>query len=93
MALNAIGLEKFTFRVNSRKPMNELLEGTGVAKNQVTRTLRILDKLDKLSVEVVGKELRAFFHSNECEAFVDPRTSFVGSKNESGEFLLYEKAF
>lgn len=59
-ALKAIGFEKFTFRINSRALMNELMEGAGVSKNQVTRTLRILDKEDKLSEEELVKELRAF---------------------------------
>jgi len=59
-ALKAIGIEKFTFRINSRKLMNELLTDAGVPKNQIVRTLRVLDKRDKLSKEEVAKELRAF---------------------------------
>ena len=59
-ALKAIGIEKFTFRINSRKLMNELLTDAGVPKNQIVRTLRILDKLDKLSKDEIAKELRAF---------------------------------
>ncbi len=59
-ALKAIGIEKFTFRVNSRKLMNELLTDAGVPKNQIVRTLRVLDKMDKLSGNEVKKELRAF---------------------------------
>ena len=59
-ALKAIGVEKFVFRINSRKLMKELLTDAGVPKNQIVRTLRILDKLDKLSKDEIAKELRAF---------------------------------
>lgn len=59
-ALCAIGFEKFTFRINSRALMNELLEGAGVSKNQITRTLRVLDKADKISSDELRKELKAF---------------------------------
>jgi len=58
--LREIGLDKFTFRINSRALMNELLENAGVSKKQITRTLRVLDKLDKIGPEEVGKELRKF---------------------------------
>ena len=58
--LREIGLQKFTFRINSRKLMNELLTDAGVSKNQIARTLRVLDKLDKLSSEEIKRELRAF---------------------------------
>jgi histidyl-tRNA synthetase len=59
-ALKAIGIDKFTFRVNSRVLMNELMEGAGVAKNQFVKVLRTLDKLGKISEEEIAKELRAF---------------------------------
>ena len=59
-ALKAIGIEKFTFRINSRVLMNELMEGAGVAKNQFVKVLRTLDKLDKLSEGEVAKELGTF---------------------------------
>jgi histidyl-tRNA synthetase len=61
--LRAIGLEKFTFRINSRALMNELLENAGVSKKQVKRTLRIIDKIDKIGADEVAKELRKLLSS------------------------------
>lgn len=70
-ALCAIGFEKFTFRINSRALMNEILEGAGVAKNQMTRTLRVLDKADKISPDEMQKELRAFLSENSANDLLE----------------------
>ena len=69
-ALKAIGFEKFTFRINSRNIMNELLEGTGVAKTQVTRTLRVLDKRDKITEEELANELRTFLSESSVDDLI-----------------------
>ncbi len=69
-ALKAIGFEKFIFRINSRNIMNELLEGAGVVKNQVTRTLRILDKKDKISEQELMNELRTFLSESSVDDLI-----------------------
>jgi len=53
----ALGIEKFTIRVNDRRYLSNLLEGHGFAARQ-TDVLRVLDKLDKVGQEGVIGELR-----------------------------------
>lgn len=54
--LVAIGIERFTIRLNDRRSLTGILEQAGVAEKQ-TDVLRALDKLGKVPPEVVGKEL------------------------------------
>ncbi len=104
--LKEIGLQKFTFRINSRKLMNELLIDAGVPKNQIVRTLRVLDKMDKLSGDEVKKELRAFLSeesTNELFELMKLRGDWYkisktikvcdDTKKVIEEFLKYLKSF
>ncbi len=59
-ALLVIGLNKFTFRINSRKLMNEILKSAGIEESKISKTLRTLDKADKIGEQNVAKELRTF---------------------------------
>src|SRR3989344_1786628 len=59
-ALLVIGLNKFTFRINSRKLMNEILKSAGIEESKISKTLRTLDKADKISEQNIAKELRTF---------------------------------
>ncbi|MEK6923294.1 MAG: histidine--tRNA ligase [Nanoarchaeota archaeon] len=59
-ALLVIGLDKFTFRLNSRKLMNEILKSAGIEESKISKTLRTLDKLDKIGEQNVAQELRTF---------------------------------
>ncbi|HYO25693.1 MAG TPA: histidine--tRNA ligase [Lacipirellulaceae bacterium] len=53
----ALGIERFTIRVNHRGILNELLRQQGFGDKSVA-VLRALDKLGKIGIEGVGKELR-----------------------------------
>jgi histidyl-tRNA synthetase len=52
----AIGVEKFTIRVNNRKVLNGLLEKLNLVEHS-THVLRAIDKLAKIGVENVTEEL------------------------------------
>ena len=54
----ALGVEKFTIRVNNRKVLNGLLEKLNLVE-QSTNVLRAIDKLAKIGVEKVTEELAA----------------------------------
>ena len=54
----AIGIERFRIRINNRQILTGLLETLGL-KDRSTVVLRALDKLDKIGVEGVRKELAA----------------------------------
>ena len=54
--LVAIGIDRFTIRLNDRRTLTGILEQAGLAEKQ-TDVLRALDKLGKASPEAVGKEL------------------------------------
>ena len=54
--MQALGLNAFTVRVNNRLVLNGLLEKLGLAE-QSGQVLRVLDKLSKIGVEAVAKEL------------------------------------
>ncbi|MGC5409832.1 ATP phosphoribosyltransferase regulatory subunit, partial [Streptomyces sp. DT225] len=55
--LDALGVEGFTFNVNSRRALHALLDVYGVTPQAGTTVLAILDKLDKVSPDAVAKEL------------------------------------
>lgn len=57
-ALTRVGLEGFTFRVNDRRLLTELLLAAGIALENHSSALITLDKLDKVGVEGVLDELR-----------------------------------
>lgn len=54
--LVAIGIERFTIRLNDRRSLTGILAKSGLAEKQ-TDVLRALDKLGKATPEAVGKEL------------------------------------
>jgi len=54
--LVAIGIDRFTIRLNDRRTLTGILEQAGLAEKQ-TDVLRALDKLGKASPEAVGREL------------------------------------
>ncbi len=56
-ALEIIGL-KFTFRISSRKLMNQLLIDAGISQQQIIPTLRIIDKLETIGEDGIGLELQ-----------------------------------
>jgi histidyl-tRNA synthetase len=56
-ALESIGLEKFTVRINNRKILSGVVKYCGIDENQITDVLRSIDKLDKIGTDGVEKEL------------------------------------
>jgi histidyl-tRNA synthetase len=54
--MREIGFERFEVRINNRLLLNGLLEELGLA-GQTTKVLRALDKLPKIGVEAVLKEM------------------------------------
>lgn len=56
--LRAIGIEKFTIRVNDRRVLSGILGSLGLA-DRSTDVLRSLDKLGKATPDTVAAELRA----------------------------------
>ncbi|MGC7102946.1 histidine--tRNA ligase [Amycolatopsis lurida] len=55
--LEALGVEQFTFQINSRKALAGLLEAYGIPAELGTKVLGSLDKLDKATPDVVVAEL------------------------------------
>ncbi|MEM9825963.1 MAG: histidine--tRNA ligase [Planctomycetota bacterium] len=55
--LERLGLRRFTIRVNNRAILSGLLDQLGLAEH-TSAVLRCLDKLDKIGVDAVDKELR-----------------------------------
>lgn len=58
-ALTRVGLEGWSFRVNDRRLLTELLVAAGIAESEHSRALITLDKLDKIGREGVLEELHA----------------------------------
>ena len=59
VALKEIGLNNFVFRINNRKLMDALLEKIGIKDEKLKiEALRAIDKLDKIGIEGVKKELK-----------------------------------
>jgi histidyl-tRNA synthetase len=56
--LHALGLTGFTMRLNSRKALRGLVEAYGIPVEQESTALVAIDKLDKIGVHGVAKELR-----------------------------------
>lgn len=59
-ALENIGLKRGTYliKINNRKVVNGLLAYSGISdKEQETAVMRVIDKLDKIGIDAVAKEL------------------------------------
>lgn len=55
--LEALGVEEFTFQINSRQALYGLLEAYSIPAELGTKALGSLDKLDKVAPDVVAAEL------------------------------------
>lgn len=75
--MTALGFERFTIRVNNRLVLNGLLAGLGLA-DQAATVLRSLDKLAKLGVDVVRREL------TEAGIASEPIEQIVGLATQTG---------
>ncbi|MFH1229074.1 MAG: histidine--tRNA ligase [Candidatus Aenigmatarchaeota archaeon] len=54
---NSLGFKDFCVRLNSRKVLNEILRLSNISEDRYVDALRCVDKLDKISMEEVTKEL------------------------------------
>ena len=57
--LKELGFKKFTIRINDRRLTEEILFSYGIPMKQMKDTFRIIDKLDKIGLNGVKKELDA----------------------------------
>ncbi|MGP1449821.1 MAG: histidine--tRNA ligase [Wolinella sp.] len=87
-SLKALGIEKFTIFINSRKVLNGICEHFGVAEH-TNNVLRIIDKLDKIGTDAVIAELVSDAGLNEDSArgILD----FTSLRQESDSSLFFEK--
>lgn len=56
---NALGLKEFYVRLNNRKILNEILKLSKVSENKFSDVLRSIDKLDKIGMDEVVKEVES----------------------------------
>ncbi len=76
-----LGFEKFTIHINNRKILNGIFDEIG-NKEKTTDILRIIDKIDKIGVEEVRKELKELgINDNNIETILN----FIG--------IIYSKFF
>lgn len=57
-ALQKVGI-KAAIRINSRKVINQLAEKSGISKQDIVKVLQIIDKLDKVGIDSIKKQLDA----------------------------------
>ena len=57
--LSTLGFRKFTIRLNNRKILDGMLESAGISPEAGTSVLVAIDKLDKIGIDGVEKELLA----------------------------------
>jgi len=63
----AIGVQRFTIRVNNRAVLNGLLEKNGL-EDKATSVLRCLDKIDKIGRDAVAAEMQEHAGLNAAQA-------------------------
>lgn len=66
-ALDAIGLTKAQIRVNHRALLNENIQQLGISKDDSASAMVTIDKLDKIGVDGVAKELAEKFGTSIAE--------------------------
>jgi histidyl-tRNA synthetase len=81
---NALGFKKFVVRLNNRKILTELLKVSKIEEEKITDTLRTIDKLDKVGVDIVKKELEEKKISKDS---IKRMISFIEIKGEPEKVL------
>ncbi len=85
-SLKAIGIDNFIIKLNNRKLSDGILELCGVPKEKVKEALRSIDKLDKIGVEGVKKELYdKGFDEEKILEFISKDMGEIPKLNEVGE--------
>lgn len=81
---NALGFKKFFVKLNNRKILTEMLKKSGIDDNKFLDALRSIDKLDKIGVEGVKKELEDKRISSES---IKKIIKFIEIKGENEKIL------
>ncbi len=81
-SLASLGFKKFTIKVNSRKVVRGLIETAGIDIEKEHETARIIDKLDKIGVEGVLKELSDKGYKSDAIAKIEKIISTHFDSNE-----------
>ena len=79
--IRAIGIEKFTIRVNNRKILNGLLEKSNLAEHSVA-VLRALDKLPKIGHDKVKLEMLETTSARESQVDEILKLAEISGSNE-----------
>lgn len=71
-ALDNIGFSDFKIRINDRRILTDMIEGSGFAAEEVMSVCIIFDKLDKIGIEGVKAELiEKGYDNNVVEKFIN----------------------
>jgi histidyl-tRNA synthetase len=81
--LDMLGFKDFVVRINNRKTLNNILKISGINENKFSDVLRSIDKLDKIGLEAVKKELEKKI-SNKS---IDKLMSFINTKGSNEKIL------
>jgi histidyl-tRNA synthetase len=82
-ALLELGFKDFTVRINDRRILSELARSFGFAEDKQETVFIALDKLDKVGVEGVQKELESHGHSFEAVAKMVAFLGNLGTTNSA----------
>jgi histidyl-tRNA synthetase len=91
--LTRLGFDDFTIRLNHRELLREMLHAAGIEDALQTDALVAIDKLDKIGVDGVKKELLERGISNEAGDKILTFISDVSSTRENSEILSATKSF
>jgi histidyl-tRNA synthetase len=83
---------KFKIKINNRKLLDDVLIKAGVKLGDLTKTMLLLDKIEKLPQEVLREELRAFTEPKAIESiFSYLKLNFSELKEEFGNTEGYKE--
>lgn len=90
-ALKRLGFENFTFKINDRRILNELVINAGFIDSEVYSVLVSYDKFDKIGLDGVKEDLlKNEFNENVVNAFID-MISKIETVNDLKQFGLSEE--
>ncbi len=81
LLFTALGFNDFVLKINSRRLINTLLTSLDIPAEKQTAIIRIIDKLDKIGLEGVEKELTNSINTQTIQA-LRSRISVTGSNAE-----------
>ena len=80
----ALGFKDFFVKINNRKTLNAILKMSGIDEGKFVDVLRSIDKLDKIGVDEVKKELKGKEFS---EKSVEKVLDFIQKKGSNDKIL------